>query len=80
MALKKYEDYDDTSGSEHNVWTSSQPKEGEGHCVWYGTCEGDECDGHNYNIAYNGTAKPIDPADVEDLKSVCPELFFDLGM
>lgn len=66
----------------HNVWSrrsAGNRKAEDGHCVWYGTCE--NCvPGHaDYNIAYDGPAKPMNPDDGDDLKAVCPELFEGLG-
>ena len=77
---------DDVSLTHHqSLWSKassgdSSSSNGDGQCIWYGTCEG--CiPGHaDYNIAYNGPAKPLtDESDIETLKGVCPELFHHLG-
>jgi hypothetical protein len=51
----------------------------EGHCIWYGSCEGCIPNHADYNKAYNGPALPMDPNDAETLRSVCPELFDGIG-
>lgn len=78
-----FEEDDVSLANHHSLWSkasSDSSSNGDGQCIWYGTCEG--CiPGHaDYNIAYNGPAKPLtDESDIETLKGVCPELFHHLG-
>ena len=68
----------------HSLWSKassdSSSSSSNGQCIWYGTCEGCIPGHSDYNIAYNGPAKPLtDESDIETLKGVCPELFHHLG-
>lgn len=63
------------------MWTRSlSGKQGDGHCIWYGTCDGCRPGKSDLNIAYEGEAMPLTDQDAaEALKDVCPELFDGLG-
>lgn len=72
---------EDVDAPSHN-WVSSNDENvenTEGHCIWYGSCEGCIPNHADYNKAYNGPALPMDPNDAETLRSVCPELFDGIG-
>jgi len=75
----------DSVSYRHTFWSDTKTKninnkQDDGQCIWYGTCAGCVPGHADYNIAYDGPAKPMtDPADIKMLKGVCPELFLDLG-
>ncbi len=63
----------------HSSLLPKSADEDGGHCVWYDTCEFDECS-LKYNFLYNGKGKSLPSQDdVDALRQVCPELVSEFG-